>query len=111
MKNLFNCCICCECTIAFLCLLFGPLIVQRYDESINAITDLEELTNGCMDAYTTIPDGVLENSLTDEGKRQGFPVLAFGVLLTIKVAIVLFAFCKMKKAKKCCGIEIVTNEN
>ena len=55
-----------------------------------------------MDEFTTIPVVVIENVLTytaDQGKRHGFSVLAFGVLLTIKAAILVFAVYKMNKCK------------
>ena len=62
-----TCCACqigCECVVAILCLAFGSIAIHGYHMSINAIIDLEELTNGCMDEFTTIPVVVIENVLT-----------------------------------------------
>ena len=51
----------CESAIAILCLVFSVIAMARYLIQVRAVIDLDELTSGCMDEYTTIPDVVFEN--------------------------------------------------
>jgi len=51
----------CESVIFILCLVFSLIAMTRYLIQVRAVIDLDELTKGCMDEYTTIPDVVFEN--------------------------------------------------
>ena len=78
-------------------LVFSALAISRYYIGIAAIVDLAEITNGCMDDYTTIPDVVIENVLIDTaetGRKWGMSCLTFASIIMIKVSIVGFILYK-----------------
>jgi len=98
-------------------MVFSAIAVGRYTLQVRAVINLDELTKGCMDEYTTIPDVVFENVVVytaDQGKRYGFAVLSFSVVLVIKVFVCAYTLHKMgayQKFKKNCKDKATTSQS
>ena len=93
-----------EVAIAITCVILALIARSKYTERSDALKDLDDAVNGCMDTYSDIPDSLvkdqLDQSITD-GNNAAYVLIVFGLVVLIKVIVIFtLAVCAVKRSGK-----------
>ena len=93
-----------EFALTFTCAVLALVARSKYTNRSDQLKELDSAVNGCMDAYSDIPDSIVESQLEsqiDEGNNAAALLVTFSAIVIIKViTVVTCALCAVCRAGK-----------
>ena len=93
-----------EFCISVTCMILALIASGEYDKRAKTLKELDDAVDGCMDAYSQIPDHVIDDQLDEpikEGKAAAQTLATFATLVVVKIIAIAFLACRIKcKGKK-----------